>query len=108
MINERYREDRGRRRLGSLSAFSGPTHSGKTKKLEAEAERAKRQGRRSQRLSGPTDANQLLDQVDPATELVTIDDAQRYDDRQVEVINDLETSHRDDILVAGGKLVYAR
>ena len=53
MINERYREDRERRRLGSLTAFSGPTHSGKTKKLEAEAERAQRQGRRSQRLAGP-------------------------------------------------------
>src|SRR5207244_8460830 len=84
MINERYREDRERRRLGSLSAFSGPTHSGKTKKLEAEAERAQRQGRRSQRLQGPPDANQLLDQLDPTAELVTVDDAQRYDDRLVE------------------------
>ena len=59
MINERYREDRERRHLGSLSAFSGPTHSGKSKKLEAEAERAQRQGRWSQRLSRPPDANQL-------------------------------------------------
>src|SRR5437763_11349067 len=106
MINERYREDRERRRVGSLSAFSGPTHSGKTKKLEAEAERAKRQGRRSQRLSGPTDANQLLDQLDPATELVTIDDAQRYDDRLVEVLNDLATLHRVDVVVAGWELDY--
>src|SRR5207247_2148099 len=91
MINERYREDRERRRLGSLTAFSGPTHSGKSKKLEAEAERAQRQGRWSQRLSRPPDANQLLDQLDPTAELVTIDDAQRYDDRLVEVLNDLAT-----------------
>src|SRR2546425_1032184 len=34
MINERYREDRERRRLGSLTVYSGPTHSGKTKKLD--------------------------------------------------------------------------
>src|SRR3989440_2976999 len=106
MINERYREDRERRRLGSLSAFSGPTHSGKTKKLEAEAERAQRQGRRSQRLHGPADANQLLDQLDPAAELVTIDDAQRYDDRLVEVLNDLATIHRVDVVVAGWELEY--
>src|SRR5256884_8373395 len=104
MINERYREDRERRRLGSLSAFSGPTHSGKTKKLEAEAERAQRQGRRSQRLHGPADANQLLDQLDPAAELVTIDDAQRYDDRLGEVLNDLATIHRVDVVVAGWEL----
>jgi len=106
MINERYREDRERRRLGSLSAFSGPTHSGKTKKLEAEAERAQRQGRRSQRLHGPADANQLLDQLDPAAELVTIDDAQRYDDRLVEILNDLATIHRVDVVVAGWELDY--
>lgn len=106
MINERYREDRERRRLGSLTAFSGPTHSGKTKKLEAEAERAQRQGRRSQRLGGPADASQLLDQLDPATELVTIDNAQRYDDRLVEVLNDLATIHRVDVVVAGWELDY--
>lgn len=106
MINERYREDRERRRLGSLTAFSGPTHSGKTKKLEAEAERAQRQGRRSQRLGGPADASQLLDQLDPATELVTVDDAQRYDDRLVEVLNDLATIHRVDVVVAGWELDY--
>src|SRR5256885_14428055 len=106
MINERYREDRERRRLGSLSAFSGPTHSGKTKKLEAEAERAQRQGRRSQRLHGPADANQLLDQLDPTAELGTIYDAQRYDDRLVEVLNDLATLHRVDVVVAGWELDY--
>src|SRR3989442_12701879 len=104
MINEPYREHRERRRLGSLTAFSGPTHPGKTKKLEAEAERAQRQGRRSQRLQGPADANHLLDQLHPAVELVTIDDAQRYDDRLVGVLNDLATIHRPDLVVAGWEL----
>ncbi len=106
MINERYREDRERRRLGSITVFSGPTHSGKTKKLEAEAERAQRQGRRSQRLAGAPDANQLLDQLEPATELVTVDGAQHYDDRLVEVLNDLATIHRVDVVVAGWELDY--
>src|SRR6202165_5999572 len=106
MINERYREDRERRRLGSLTVFSGPTHSGKTKKLEAEAERAQRQGRRHQRLAGLPDANQLLDQLEPAAEVVTIDGAQQYDDRLVEVLNDLATIHRVDVVVAGWELDY--
>ncbi len=104
MINERYRDDRERRRLGSLTVYCGPTHSGKTKKLEAEAERAQRQGRRMQRLTA--DANQLLDQLEPATELVTVDDAQQYDDRLVEVLNDLATIHRVDVVVAGWELDY--
>jgi len=107
MINERYREDRERRRLGSLTVYSGPTHSGKTKKLEAEAERAQRQGRRMQRLAQPADANQLLDQLDAATELVTVDDAQLYDERLVEVLNDLATIHRVDVVVAGWELDYS-
>ncbi len=106
MINERYREDREHQRLGSLTVYCGPTHSGKTKKLEAEAERAQRQGRRMQRLAAPADANQLLDQLDPATELVTVDDAQLYDDRLVEVLNDLATIHRVDVVVAGWELDY--
>jgi thymidine kinase len=106
MINERYREDRERRRLGTLTVFSGPTHSGKTKKLEAEAERAQRQGRRMQRLADPADANRLLDQLDPAAELVTVDDAQQYDDRLVDVLNDLATIHRVDVVVAGWELDY--
>jgi len=106
MINERYREDREHQRLGSLTVYCGPTHSGKTKKLEAEAERAQRQGRRMQRLAAPSDANQLLDQLDPATELVTVDDAQLYDDRLVEVLNDLATVHRVDVVVAGWELDY--
>ncbi len=106
MINERYREDREHQRLGSLTVYCGPTHSGKTKKLEAEAERAQRQGRRMQRLASPSDANQLLDQLDPATELVTVDDAQLYDDRLVNVLNDLATVHRVDVVVAGWELDY--
>jgi thymidine kinase len=106
MINERYREDRERRRLGSLTVYSGPTHSGKTKKLEAEAERAQRQGRRMQRLAHTPDANQLLDQLDAATELVTVDNAQQYDERLVEVLNDLATIHRVDVVVAGWELDY--
>ena len=107
MINERYREDREHQRLGSLTVYCGPTHSGKTKKLEAEAERAQRQGRRMQRLAAPSDANQLLDQLEPATELVTVDDAQLYDDRLVEVLNDLATVHRVDVVVAGWELDYS-
>ena len=107
MINERYREDREHQRLGSLTVYCGPTHSGKTKKLEAEAERAQRQGRRMQRLAAPSDANQLLDQLDPATELVTVDDAQLHDDRLVEVLNDLATVHRVDVVVAGWELDYS-
>jgi thymidine kinase len=107
MINERYREDREHQRLGSLTVYCGPTHSGKTKKLDAEAERAQRQGRRMQRLAAPADANQLLDELDPATELVTVDDAQRYDDRLVDVLNDLATVHRVDVVVAGWELDYS-
>src|ERR1700736_1527492 len=106
MINERYREDRERRRLGSLTVYSGPTHSGKTKKLEAEAERALRQGRRMQRLAAEADANDLLNQLDPLTELVTVDDAQQYDDRLLDVLNDLATLHRVDVVAAGWELDY--
>jgi thymidine kinase len=107
MINERYREDREHQRLGSVTVYCGPTHSGKTKKLEAEAERAQRQGRRMQRLAAPSDANQMMDQLDPATELVTVDDAQLYDDRLVDVLNDMATVHRVDVVVAGWELDYS-
>jgi len=106
MINERYREDREHQRLGSLTVYCGPTHSGKTKKLDGEAERAQRQGRRMQRLAAPSDANRLMDQLDPATELVTLDDAQRYDDRLVDVLSDMATVHRVDVVVAGWELDY--
>src|SRR2546430_10574330 len=108
MINERYREDRERRRLGSLTVYSGPTHSGKTKKLEAEAERAQRQGRRMQRLAAAADPNALLNQLDPLAELITVDDAQQYDDRLVEGLNDLATIHRLERAGAGRGLDSAR
>ncbi|TME46059.1 MAG: hypothetical protein E6I56_08160 [Chloroflexi bacterium] len=85
MIDERYREDRERRRLGSLTVYSGPTHSGKTKKLEADTERAQRQGRHMQYLSARADPNDLVSQLDPATELVAIDNGQQYDDRLIAV-----------------------
>src|SRR4029077_12902692 len=101
MINESSREDREHQRLGSLTVYCGPTHSGKTKKLEAEAERSQRQGRRMQRLAAPSDANQLMDQLEPATELVTVDDAQLYDDRLVDVLNDPATVHRARVGGAG-------
>src|SRR5260370_34006069 len=101
MINERYREDREHQRLGSLTVYCGPTHSGKTKKLEAEAERAQRQGRRMQRLGAPSDANQVMDQLDPVTELVTLDDAKRYDDPLVDGLNDIATVRRVGVGLAG-------
>src|SRR5256886_6019691 len=107
MINERYLEDRERRRLGSLTVFSGSTHSGKTKKLEAEAERARRQGRRMQRLAASADPNALLNQLDPAAELVTVDDAQQFDDRLVGVLKNPATCHRRDVVAAGWELDYA-
>src|SRR5438105_150783 len=107
MINERYREDRERRRLGSLTVYSGPTHSGKTKKLEAEAERALRQGRRMQKLGAAADANDLLARLDPLTELVTVDAAQPSDVRLVAVLNDLGTLRRLDVVAAGWELDYA-
>ena len=106
MIHEAYREDRERRRLGSLTVYCGPTHSGKTKKLEAEAERAQRQGRRMQRLAAVPDAEGLLEELDPQTELVVIDDGQRYDRQLVDLANDLATSHRVDVVVAGWELDY--
>jgi thymidine kinase len=107
MISERFLEDRERRRLGSLTVYSGPTHSGKTKKLEADVERAERQGRHTQRLQATMDANDLQGQVDPASEVIAIDDAQRYDDRLVSVVNDLATLHRVDVVVAGWELDYS-
>src|ERR1700738_2051754 len=107
MINERYREDREHQRLGSLTVYCGPTHSGKTKKLEAEAERAQRQGRRMQRLSGAPDAGRLLEQLDPQTELVTIDDGQRYGSSLLEVTDELATRHRVDVVLARWELDYS-
>ena len=106
MISEVYREDRERRRLGSLTVYAGPTHSGKTKKLEAEAERATRQGRRMQRLASAPAGARLLDSLEPQTELVVIDDGQEYDPDLLEVSNSLATTHRVDVVVAGWELDY--
>src|SRR5207302_626589 len=77
------------------------------KKLEAEAERALRQGRRMQKLGAAADANDLLAQLDPLTELVTVDDAQHYDDQLLGVLNDLATLRRLDVVAAGWELDYA-
>ena len=97
----KYREDRERRHLGSLTVYAGPTHSGKTKKLEGEAERAERQGRRMQRLASAPHADRLLDDLKGQTELVLIDDGQRYDSRLLEVTDELATAHRVDVVAAG-------
>jgi thymidine kinase len=106
VISEVYREDRERRRLGSLTVYAGPTHSGKTKKLEAEAERATRQGRRMQRLASAPSGARLLDLVEPQTELVVIDDGQSYDSDLLDVTDRLATTHRVDVFVAGWELDY--
>ncbi|MEO6797206.1 MAG: thymidine kinase [Candidatus Dormibacter sp.] len=103
----KYREDRERRHLGSLTVYAGPTHSGKTKKLEGEAERAERQGRRMQRLASAPHADRLLDDLKGQTELVLIDDGQRYDSRLLEVTDELATAHRVDVVVAGWELDYS-
>ena len=108
MIHEIYREDRERRRLGSLTVYAGPTHSGKTKKLEAEAERALRQGRRMQQLSpAGAAAARLLESLEPRTELLLIDNGQEYDADLVEISNTLAGKHRVDVVVAGWELDYA-
>lgn len=107
MINERYREDRERRRLGSLTVYCGPTHSGKTKKLEGDLDRAQRQGRRWQRLAAPAEPNDLLNQLDPLTELLAIDDGQQYDDRLIAIVDELATLNRVDVVVAGWELDFA-
>ena len=106
IVHEGYREDRERRRLGSLTVYCGPTHSGKTKKLEAEAERAQRQGRRMQRLAAAPDAGGLLGQLDPQTELVLIDAGEGYDRGLLDVTDQLATRHRVDVFVAGWELDY--
>ncbi len=101
---ERFHADRERRRLGSLTAYCGPTHSGKTKKLEAEAERAERQGRVVQRLRGPQPEEVMLAGLNPSTELVTIDDAQQWDDGLIRLAERLATQERIDVVVAGWEL----
>jgi thymidine kinase len=107
VISEVYREDRERRRLGSLTVYAGPTHSGKTKKLDAEAERATRQGRRVQRLASAPFGAQLLNSLEPQTELVVIDNGQEYGSDLLDVTDTLATRHRVDVFVAGWELDYS-
>src|SRR5438067_13116788 len=106
MIDERYREDRERRRLGSLTVYSGPTHSGKTKKLEADTDRHSRQGGHRHYRSARAAPNDLVSQLDPATELVAIDNGQQYDDRLIAVADSLATVYRVDVVLAGWELDY--
>lgn len=102
-----YRADRERRRLGSVTAYCGPTHSGKTKKLEADVERAERQGRAVERVAiDDTQLSALFDRLDPRTELVAIDDGQRFEPALVHAANRLATGHRVDVVVAGWELDY--
>ena len=106
MDADRYRADRERRRLGSITAYCGPTHSGKTKKLEADVERAQRQGRAVERVAAETPLASQFDRLDPRTELVAIDDGQRMDPGLVPAANRLATTHRVDVVVAGWELDY--
>ena len=106
MDADRYRADRERRRLGSITAYCGPTHSGKTKKLEADVERAQRQGRAVERVAAETPLASQFDRLDPRTELVAIDDGQRMDQGLVPAANRLATTHRVDVVVAGWELDY--
>lgn len=102
---------------GSLMAFCGPTRSGKTKKLDGEAERAARQGRPVQRFGfrgfGPAygkqevaQAGAILDAVVPTTEVVTIDDAQLFDQDIVQVCAVLADERLVDVAVGGWELDY--
>ena len=106
MDADRYRADRERRRLGSITAYCGPTHSGKTKKLEADVERAQRQGRAVERVAAETPLASQFDRLDPRTELVAIDNGQRMDPGLVPAANRLATAYRVDVVVAGWELDY--
>ena len=118
-----FRSDRERRRLGSLTVYCGPTHSGKTRKLEAEAERARRQGRSvhqfaagasrsaSRSASRPevetiADAAAVVRALKPSTELVTIDDAQALGEDLTIVAEELATVARMDVVVAGWEMDF--
>jgi len=107
----------GVRRGGSLSAFCGPTRSGKTKKLDGEAERAARQGRKVQRFGfrglAPAYGKQevaaaeaIWDAVLPGTEVVTIDDAQLFDEDIGRICAALADDRQIDVVVGGWELDY--
>ncbi len=106
MDADRYRADRERRRLGSVTAYCGPTHSGKTKKLEADVERAERQGRAVERVAADASLSAQFDRLDPRTELVAIDDGQSFDAALIPAANRLATAHWVDVTVAGWELDY--
>jgi thymidine kinase len=104
---DRFFADRERRRLGSLSVFCGPTHSGKTKKIEAEVERAQRQGRQVRRFASPLEPDVMLGLLEPATELVAIDQGERYDADLAPIVETMAgPGHRVDVAVAGWELDY--
>lgn len=104
---DRYLADRERRRLGSLTVYCGPTHSGKTKKLDAEVERAQRQGRQVRRFAEPADPITIPAALEAATELVAIDRAERYDRALIPVVEEMANAgFRVDVVVAGWDLDY--
>jgi thymidine kinase len=103
---ERHFQDRERRRLGSITAYGGPTHSGKTKKVEAELERAQRQGRQAQLFNKPQSPVSMVEQLDPLTELVLVDDAQRWDPGLTAVAESLASQGRIDVVIAGWELDF--
>ncbi len=105
------------RRGGSLTAFCGPTRAGKTKKLDGEAERAARQGRKVQRFGfrefgsiyGKQEvvvAEAIWDAVLPDTEVVTIDDAQLFDEDIGRICAALADRRQIDVVVGGWELDY--
>jgi len=111
--------DRAQRRLGSLTVYCGPTHSGKTRKLEAEAERARRQGRAVQRFASAAtagllppdvirvrDVAELKTAVSHESELITIDGGQGFDGGLVLAAEELATAARMDVVVAGWELDF--
>jgi thymidine kinase len=102
---------------GSLTVFCGPTRSGKTKKLDSEAERAARQRRRVQRFGfrgfGPAYGKQevaaagaIREALLPETEVVAIDDAQQFDLEIVRVCAGLADDLQVDVAVGGWELDY--
>jgi thymidine kinase len=98
---DRFLHDRARRRLGSLTVYAGPTHSGKTRKLEAEVDRARRQGRAVQALKPTTEA---LEEIDPATELVVVDDLQAAPDSVIPLLDRMASEQRLEVVTAGWEL----
>jgi len=57
-----------------------------------------------QRFSGPAVVSEIRDAIDPATDLVVIDEAQRFGDDLIGLADDLATGARIDVVVAGWEL----